>query len=174
MHAIAHDNVSLAWNEAFQYLIEKGGKAVHLAVAVRRPLDPEDDAVRSSLNAFIDERRKAGKKIWPVSTVANTMFPSAFYRPGRENARARLYELHAKAQRMQQRTPDPENYFNRLVAYPARRNEAFNQLEYLIDRLVKQRKPRKRGGPLSSAYEWDSAHPMEETCACRLPARTAS
>jgi hypothetical protein len=155
MHTISHDTISHAWNDAFQRLVANGGKAVHLAVAIARPLDPEEETIRSALDAFIEERRAAGSPIWPVSTVANTIFPAAFYRPERENARQRLYDLHAKAQRIQQRMPNPENYFNRLVAYPAPGSEPFNQLEYIVDRLVRQRKPRKggRGGALSSAYE---------------------
>jgi len=171
MHAIAHDNISHAWNEALQHVVAHHGKAVHLAVAIGRPLEPEDDAVRASLDAFIDERRQAGKAIWPVSTVANTMFPSAFYRRDRANARARLYELHAKAQRMQQRMRDPENYFNRMVAYPGPDGKAFNQLEYVIDRLIKQRKPRKRGGPLSSAYEIGLSAPAGGDLRVQAPGR---
>lgn len=155
MHPISHDNLSLAWSEALRYLVDNGGKGVHLAVAIRRPLEPEVDAIRSTLDAFIAERRQSAPNVWPISTVANTMFPAAFYRTGRENARARLYELHAKAQRMQQRMRNPENYFNRLVAYPVPGDEPFNQLEYIVDRLITQQRPRKggRGGPLSSAYE---------------------
>lgn len=155
MYAITQDNLSLAWRDALNHLVDQGGKAVHLAVAIRRPVEAEDERVRAVLDAFIDERRGAGAKLWPISTVANTIFPSAFYRPGRDNARQRLYELHAKAQRMQQRMRDPENYFNRLVAYPVPGGEPFNQLEYVVDRLINQRKPRKggRGGALSSAYE---------------------
>jgi hypothetical protein len=155
MHAITNENLSLAWNEALQHLVENDGKCVHLAVAITRPLDPEVDAVRDTLDQFIAERRGAGSKQWPISTVANTMFPGAFYRPSRENPRERLYELHAKAQRMQQRMADSESYFNRLVAYPGADGKPFNQLEYIVQRLIKQRQPRKggRGGPLSSAYE---------------------
>ena len=153
MITVSHDNISHAWNEALQQLVARGGKAVHLAVAIGRPLDPEDRAIRDALDSFVAERRRDDKTVWPVSTVANTMFPSAFYRPGRDEARQRLYELHAKAQRMQQRMRDPENYFNRIVAYPGKGAEPFNQLEYVVERLITQRKPRKRGGPLSSAYE---------------------
>lgn len=152
MLTISHDNLSHAWSEALQALVANHGKAVHLTVAVARPLDPEEPDIRNALDAFIEERRRASKGIWPVTTVANTMFPSAFYRRDRENARARLYELHGKAQRIQRRL-DSESYFNRLVAYPGTDGEPFNQLEYIVDRLLKQRKPRKRGGPMSSAYE---------------------
>jgi hypothetical protein len=171
MLAIARENLSLAWNAGLQQLVEHGGKAVHLAVAIERPLDPEDETVRATLDAFIEERRQAGKKIWPVSTVANTMFPSAFYRPDRDGARDRLYELHAKAQRMQQRMRDPENYFNRLVAYPGPDGAPVNQLEYIVDRLTKQRKPRKRGGPLSSAYEIGLSTPPGGDLRVQAPGR---
>ena len=153
MYAITHDNVSHAWSEALQHLVENNGKAVHLAVAIGRPLEPEDASIRAALDAFVGERRQVGDTIWPTSTVANTMFPSAFYRRDRADARERLYELHAKAQRMQLRMRDPENYFNRLVAYPGPDGTTFNQLEFIVDRLIAQRKPRKRGGPMSSAYE---------------------
>jgi hypothetical protein len=153
MHAIANHNLSHAWKEALQYLVDHDGKAVHLVVAIDRPLDPEDERIRGALDAFVEERRRAGEKIWPTSTVANTIFPSAFYRRDREDARRRLYDLHAKAQRIQSRMRDSESYFNRLVAYPGVAGEPFNQLEYIVERLIGQRKPRKRGGPMSSAYE---------------------
>lgn len=152
MLTITRDNLSQAWSDALQALVANHGKAVHLAVAVGRPSDPEDADIRGTLDAFIEERRSVSKKIWPVSTVANTMFPSAFYRRDRENARGRLYELHAKTQRIHRRL-DSDSYFNRLVAYPGTNGEPFNQLEYIVDRLIKQRKPRERGGPMSSAYE---------------------
>src|SRR3954454_12354689 len=126
MHAVTHDNLSHAWNEALQYLVSHGGKAVHLAVAIGQPLEREDEHIRATLDAFIDERRRSGKKIWPTSTVANTMFPSAFYRRERDNARDRLYELHAKTQRIHQRLRDSESYFNRLVAYPGPNGVPFN------------------------------------------------
>lgn len=152
MHTITNDNFSHAWRDALRTLVTEGGKTIHLAVAITKPLDAEDEQIRATLDAFIDERRRAGKKLWPVSTVANTMFPAAFYRRDRDNARGRLYELHAKAQRVQRRM-DSDSYFNRLVAYPGPDGEPFNQLEYIVDRLIKQRKPRERGGPMSSAYE---------------------
>lgn len=152
MHTITDNNLSHAWRDALRALIAEGGKTVHLAVAIARPLDAEDEHIRAMLDAFLDERRRAGTKLWPVSTVANTIFPAAFYRRDRENARARLYELHEKAQRLQRRL-DSDSYFNRLVAYPGPDGKPFNQLEYIVDRLIKQRKPRERGGAMSSAYE---------------------
>jgi hypothetical protein len=157
MQVVADDNISRAWLEALSRLAqEPDGKAIHLAVCVRDPQGPEDKAIRGALDSFIAKARERRPRLWPVNTVANTIFPAAFYQPDGEDPRARLYELHGKAQRIQDRMGrDSENYFNRLVAYPVADSEPFNQLEYIVDRLINQRKPRKggRGGALSSAYE---------------------
>ena len=162
MYAITHDNLSHAWLAAVEYLVERPkGKAAHLVVAVQRPDEAEDERIRSVLDAFVERRRNENSGIFPIDTVANTLFPIAFYRAGRDNARERLYELHARAQRIQERLREPENYFNRLVAYPTSSGEPFNQLEFIVDRLIKQRKPRKDGrrGALSSAYEMGTSLP---------------
>lgn len=171
MDGISQDNLSHAWLQAVEHLIACGGKAVHLTVTVRRPGEPEDAEIRSILDSFVHDRRTSGDGIFPVSTVANTLFPSAFYRSGQRRARARLYELHAKAQRLQQRLRDPENYFNRLVAYPTPDGEQFNQVEFIVDRLIKQRRPRKggRGGPLSSAYELGLSIPGSDDLRIHVP-----
>lgn len=158
MQIVDRENISAAWLEALGCLLHADdGKAVHLAVCIRNPTDPEDPGIRSSLDAFIEKARKRKPRLWPVSTVANTIFPAAFYQPQAEHARARLYDLHAKAQRIQARLGgrESENYFNRLVAYPIAGGKQFNQLEHIVERLISQRKPRKggRGGALSSAYE---------------------
>jgi hypothetical protein len=157
MQVVDHENISTAWLEALSCLLESDeGKAIHLAVCIRHPHEPEDQGIRGALDSFIENARKRKPRLWAVSTVANTIFPAAFYQPEGEHPRARLYELHGKAQRIQERMGrESENYFNRLVAYPVPGREPFNQLEYIVDRLIKQRKPRKggRGGALSSAYE---------------------
>jgi hypothetical protein len=157
MQAVDHENISAAWLAALARLMEEDeGKAIHLAVCIRRPDEAEDAGIRGALDGFIEKARKRKPRLWPVSTVANTIFPAAFYQPQVEDPRSRLYELHGKAQRIQARMGrDSESYFNRLVAYPVPGCDPFNQLEYIVERLIKQRKPRKggRGGPLSSAYE---------------------
>lgn len=156
MHAITQSNLSLAWIEALEYLLAAPhGKAVHLAVAISQPEADEDATVRGALDRFIGARRDAGEPLWPIGTVANTIFPAAFYRPDRPEARERLYELHGRTQSLHRRMRAPETYFNRLVAYPGPGGAPFNQLEYIVDRLIKQRTPRRDGHvvALSSAYE---------------------
>jgi hypothetical protein len=157
MQVVDHENISRAWLKALDCLLAQDeGKAIHLTVCIRQPEAPEDTGIRTALDGFMAKARERKPRLWPVSTVANTMFPAAFYQPEDDHPRARLYELHRKAQGIQERLGrDSDNYFNRLVAYPVPGGEPFNQLEYIVDRLLKQRKPRKggRGGALSSAYE---------------------
>jgi len=155
VHVINQSQISSAWLEALTLLLQEGGKATHMVVAIGSPSASEDERVRTALDTFIKERRESKTPIWPVSTVANTIFPAAFYRPDSPSARARLYELHAKAQALHKRLRNPDNYFDRLVAYPSVEGDPFNQLEYIVDRLINQRKPRKggRGGALTSPYE---------------------
>ena len=98
--------------------------------------------------------------MWGVQTVANTIFPQAFYRPDSEDARERLYRLHARTQRIHSRRRYPENYFNRLVSYPSSTGENVNQLEFIIaERLLTQLNKKGPGGPLSSAYELGLTEP---------------
>jgi hypothetical protein len=157
MVVIDRENISTAWLGALDSLLATdGGKAVHLTVCIRNPQEPEVSGIRDALDSFIEVARKRKPRLWPVSTVANTIFPAAFYQPQAKRPRERLYELHTRAQHIQNRLGrESENYFNRLVAYPGPSGDPFNQLEYIVDRLIKQRRPRKggRGGALSSAYE---------------------
>jgi hypothetical protein len=156
---IKAETISSAWLDALEWLVGNGGKAVNLAVAFAS--DSEDPAIRAAFDEFVTEWRAGKRKpvIYPVSTVANTLFPQALYRhgPGAE-ARERLYRMHERSMRVQKRYAKKDSYFDRLVNWPGPDGEPFNQLEHVIDRLAKQL---KRSGPLSSAYEIGIAHPAD-------------
>jgi hypothetical protein len=158
---IRGDNLSGAWLRALGHLAgTEGGKDVNVAVAFADA--SEDTATRTPLDEFIaawrSEKRKP--KIYPVTTVANTLFPLALYRgePG-EEARRRLYRLNERAMRVQRRLREKETYFNRFVNWPGREN--VNQLEHLIGRLNAQLAAADRKGPLSSAYELAASVPLD-------------
>jgi hypothetical protein len=158
---IVGDTMSSAWLSALEHLVScEGGKDVNLSVAFTG--DGEEAAVRGALDGFIAEWRAEGRKpqIYPVSTVANTLFPQALYRgePGPET-RERLYRLHERSMRIQRRLREKETYFNRFVNWPGQ--EPFNQLEHVIGRLESELAAAERKGPLSSAYELGSSVPDE-------------
>jgi hypothetical protein len=155
------ENLSSAWLGALAHLVEcKGGKDVNFSAAFNGKA--EDRAVRAAVDAFVSEWRaqKRKAKIYPVATVANTLFPQALYRgePGSET-RGRLYRLNERAMRVQRRLREKETYFNRFVSWSG--EESFNQLEHVITRLQAQLAAADRKGPLSSAYELGSSVPDE-------------
>jgi hypothetical protein len=160
---ITGDNLSSAWLRGLEHLAATDdGKDVNLSVAFTGAA--EDAPIRAALDEFIAEWRsqKRKSKIYPVATVANTLFPQALYRgePGAE-ARERLYRLYERSMRVQRRLREKETYFNRFVNWPGREN--INQLEHVIARLEAQLAAAERKGPLSSAYDLASSAPDDLT-----------
>lgn len=153
-------NLSYAWLRAMDHLLEVGGTATNFCVAFSDY--SEEQPIRKALDDFIAARRAGGRikgEMYPVSTVANTIFPRALYRwglPGTES-RQRLYDLHARAMRVQRRMrhKDKDNYFNRLVSWPPS-DGPLNQLEALVLKLTREIKTKN---PKSSIYEVGIEHP---------------
>lgn len=140
-------NVSIAWLESLNELVRaRNGEMANLSVTVENPVE-EDASIRASLDAFVEEqRRRAGGRIEPVSTVANTIFPAAFYRTSLGvRAREHLYEMERRARRISRRRNPSGTYFERLVAWPTSGGE-FNQLERAVGRLIAARERNKRRG----------------------------
>jgi len=149
-YLVQEPELSLAWLSAMELLIEEGGKVVNLNVSF--PCGPGDPGMQALIDEFVDElRRRTGREIWPVQTVANTIFPDALYHPHLgADAAPRLYEAYAAAMRLHRhRKGEKDTYFNRLVAYPSP-GGPYNQLAVVVERLRKQS---ARTGPPSSAYE---------------------
>lgn len=156
---VSEPNVSAAWSAALAALLDNGGDAVNLTVAIAEPLT-EVAGVRQTLDAFIGERRRAGRKVELVSTVANTIFPSAWYieRLG-IGAEEHLYELEHKARPVSRRRNSRGTYFERMVAWPGPNGKEFNQLDHVIRRL---RTARDLGHRRGNAYEVGVAMPDDE------------
>jgi hypothetical protein len=179
-HLVQSPSPELAWVEAMEMLIElPGGKAINFNVAF--PADALENAgLELEINGFLDDHdlRHEGE-VLQVETVANTIFPSALYHPRLgENAAARLYENYELSMRLhRRRTRDKDTYFNRLTAYPvpAERtnhrdlelapNGTFNQLDYQVRRLRKQRE----SAHLSSSYEIGLSHPLDAELRVQAP-----
>lgn len=151
-------NLSDAWLRAMDHLLEVGGTATNFCVAFSDY--SEERSIREALDDFIAAYRAEGRikgEMYPVSTVANTIFPAALYRTGSPGAesRKRLYDLHERAMRLQRRMRFKDNYFNRLVSWPSS-NEPLNQLEALVFKLTREIKTKS---PKSSIYEVGIEHP---------------
>jgi thymidylate synthase len=147
-YLVAEVNLSRAWLAAME-LMRQDGEAVNLNVAWQGG-GTEEPAVRRQLDQFLN----GYPDVFGVETVADTIFPEAFYHPhlGKEEALSRLFELNNDAMRLHRRRKDPndrETYFNRLVNYPSA-DGPFNQLEFIVSRL-KTKVGQARA--VSSAYE---------------------
>ena len=160
---ISEKDVSTAWVAALDALVANGGNAVNLTVAIADPTAEHDD-VRRVLDRFIGERRRANGSVNLVSTVANTLFPSAWYRPDRlgPDAAEHLYDLERGTRPVTRRKNQRGTYFGRMVAWPGPDNKEFNQLDQAIRRL---RSARDRGHSRGHEYEVGLTTPADEIAA---------
>lgn len=155
-------NVSAAWVQGLEALLDVGGEAVNLTVAIDDPAT-ELPAVRAEVDALIDERRRTKKGVQRVSTVANTIFPQSLYveRLGAD-AEAHLYEMERRSRPVTRRRNNRGNYFERMVAWPGPDGQTFNQLDHAITRL---RRLREQGKQRGNQFEVGLASPADEAMA---------
>ena len=156
-------NVSTAWLAALDALLATPhGDTVNLAVAIDDPT-VEDEGIRRVLDYFNGERRRRDRRsVELVSTVANTVFPAAWYAEHLgQKAEEHLYEMERVSRPVDRRRNTSGWYFGRMVAWPGPRGE-FNQLDQTVQRLRSaQRNGHKRG----NAYEVGIAMPDDEVIA---------
>lgn len=146
---ITGESVTAAWLGALEHLNANGRRQLNVITSVADP-DPAraDPRVVTELDGLLDRRG------WQrVSTVANTIFPSALV--GTTGDREQLYSRYrSRLPRLRQLSGNGSGtYFERLIAYPTRATEAaptVNQIEAIVTALRSQR---RRRGPLRSAYQ---------------------
>lgn len=157
MIAITGDTIDGAWMAALNSLLDdelaSGGKVAHLTVAF--PADATNESVRDTVDRFLSAAamRKPRVGITSIDTVANTLFPSAFYLPDRAEApRQHLYDMHEVKMKFHRRRPsrEKETYFSRMTGTDGTGERGQNQLEDLVTRM---RHELTLGRPKSSAYE---------------------
>jgi len=157
MISITGDTIEGAWMAALNSLLDDelapGGKAAHLAVAF--PAHATDEGVRGTVDRFLSgaAQRKPSAGLASIDTVANTLFPSAFYLPGRAEApRQHLYDMHEARMKFHRRgrAREKETYFSRMTGTDGTGERGPNQLEALVTRVQHER---TLPGPKSSAYE---------------------
>lgn len=156
--AIFGQNISVAWLDAFQFLLEKNRDIPNLAVTIEHPLE-ENAHIRAVLDRFIEARRsQKPNSAEPISTVANTIFPSALYLPRLgPKASAHLYEMSGLARSVSRRRNRLGTYFERLVAWP-KDGHAVNQLEKVVSRI---KNAQARGRVKENSLELGIAEPSD-------------
>jgi len=157
---VSEPNISAAWVAGLTKLVEAGGEAVNLTVAIANPVT-EIDGVRATLDEFVAARRARNRNsVERVSTVANTLFPQSWYRESLgDGAATHLYELEHETRHVSHRTAKRGTYFERLVAWPDPEKGRVNQLSRAIERLSVAR---ERGEERGNQYEVGVTGPMED------------
>ncbi len=151
-----------AWVKACLYLLDRepvNTLILHITDPVR--FSPGDNAVIAAVDRLLRDHNA-----YPISTVANTIFPQSLYRPGEP---AKLYERYRKIYpRMKRRAPDWGRYFDRMIRWPLDTKKLKpkdkasyrepNQLQQLIDNLNKYGPPDKKQ-VYNQMYELTLFHP---------------
>lgn len=145
---ISGDTLTDAWLEDFEYL-HNHGEQLNLITTIA---DPDPDRANGQIVAELDDwlLRKGKHR---VMTVANTIFPEAYLR-GRTD-RQQFYGRYMNSlPRLQKQSQNNRGtYFGRLIDYPVsgdtRRGSTFNQIEAIIQKLLKEL---RHGRPKRFAY----------------------
>ncbi|GAA4369633.1 hypothetical protein [Agromyces bauzanensis] len=140
--------ISEAWVEVLEAMnAEPDGTATNVMVTIPAPSSADQVAVRRVLD---EELRKRGNH--EVSTVANTLFPSAFYMPpdfawSPELPQAQVDELDAAASSLyaeyleilplltRVQANKGGTYFSRMIAWPGKVGPGTNQLHERVTYL---------------------------------------
>ncbi len=150
-----------AWLAASEYL-NTNGPVNSLILHVERPLQVSgtDNAIIAEVDALLREHGH-----YPISTVANTIFPSSLYRPGQRDL---LYSRYrASFKKIKSLARDWGRYFDRMIRWPASGKsipadyEETNQLENLIQNL-KSHGPDGEKRTFYNIYEITLFHPDKD------------
>lgn len=159
---VSGPDVSSAWVAGLEALLDAGGDVVNLTVAMDDP-SREHDSVRAVLDEFNGARRKRDRRVQLISTIANTIFPQAWYQEHLgEAAEEHLYEIERTTRHVSRRRNRTGTYFERMVAWPTADGESFNQLDHVIARF---RSAKAKGHQRANAAELGLAHPVEDAIA---------
>lgn len=146
-----------AWLMAAKRLRDDGalyGMVLHIEEPVNHTA--EDHKIISRVDDFLREHNS-----FPISTVANTIFPEKLYVPGNRDL---LYERYERQfPRIKKAVPDWGRYFHRMISWQKGRDGTIeNQLETMINNLSKF-------GPASDGeknryhmYEMSLFHPVRD------------
>lgn len=136
-----------AWVAAAEAVVRAGDEAFDVVIDVADPtaFDSRDNAVVTHVDQFLRRYNQ-----YPITTIVNTIFPSALYRkhgyPGVFDEYHKVYGALTNSKRW-------GRYFERITRRPDPDGAAgamYNPLQKLIEKLKNQKKART---PFKAAYE---------------------
>lgn len=145
-----------AWLSAALELVENG-PVNNMILHIEHPVihSETDDAIMTEVDAFL---REFGA--YPLSTVANTIFPEALYTPGKP---ALLYERYDRSfKKIKSKAPDWGRYFDRMINWKGSDGDNYRQLGTLVENLKKYGPQTDRKQPYYNMYEMTLFHPEKD------------
>lgn len=145
-----------AWLSAALRLFESG-PVNNLILHIENPVShsESDNAIMTEVDAFL---REFGA--YPISTVANTIFPDALYTPGKPELLFVRYERSFK--KIKSKAPDWGRYFDRMINWTGSDGANYRQLETLVENLKKYGPQTDRRQPYYNMYELTLFHPEKD------------
>lgn len=145
-----------AWLNAARTLFDNGAinnMILHIEDPTSR--SKEDDAILSEVDGFLRDHGA-----YPLSTVANTIFPESLYTPGKPEL---LYERYDRSfKKIKAKAPDWGRYFDRMINWPGSDGRNHGQLQTLIENLNKYGPQIDRPQPYYNMYELTLFHPEKD------------
>lgn len=173
---IAAETVPSAWAQALPRLMDRGVESVSPLV-VTAPVEELETVERSAVQAAIDRqvaefrainaqqsdpKKKKYRHLWPVHTVANTLFPVSLWNPAAPDGADRLYARFEQAwPRIRKCKQNRKGlYFRRLTAArpKGKGDPPVNQLKVIVENYLAGN--HRRGALQASVFDPAADHTM--------------
>lgn len=145
-----------AWLAAAQFLLAHGPVntlILHIEDSIHH--SDADHAVITEVDTFL-----RGHGVYPIATVANTIFPQSLYHPGSPE---KLYARYRRSFRnVKKLAPDWGRYFDRMIRWPRSDGDDQNQLKQLIKNIKKYGPQSDRPQPYYNMFEMTLFHPEKD------------
>ncbi len=145
-----------AWLVAARRLFDTG-PVNNMILHIEDPISHSatDNAVMTQVDTFLRDHGA-----YPLSTVANTIFPDALYTPGKPEL---LYERYDRSfRKIKSKAPDWGRYFDRMINWPGSDGKNHRQLQTLIENLSAYGPQTDRAQPYYNMYELTLFHPEKD------------
>lgn len=127
---------ALAWLEAARMVNGKAGHEAHnVILGVADPLrnSPLDRQITTTVDNFL-----RGHELWPVQTVANTIFPAATYA---QHGSPKFYDAYLTKvyPKIKKSQGDWGRYFERMIVFPTQTaGKVINPLRDIVEKMKQQ------------------------------------
>jgi len=126
-----------AWLTAATAINEVGREAYNVIVDIAEPLTwtTADQQITDLVDDFLCAHNSSQKRVYPISTVANTIFPYAlFHRHGAPD----FYDIYLQVYSHSKKPQDWGRYFHRMIYHETPSGEVINPLANLVEKIRRQ------------------------------------